>query len=155
MILKMIQIIGPISQKMIKKHVLAYTTYLQKTPFFNVKNGDFWKMDVDEGVVATNNQQKSCIKIISNVDLMKPKLTLMDIFMNLHYKQQKKQVNNVMSNNERILLRLFVDLLSKCLVLDPLRRAHVDEVLLHEFFTHGNDASAASASNNSGTNATI
>jgi len=134
MILKMIQIIGPMSQKMIKKHVLAYSTYLQKTPFFNVKTGDFWKIDVDDVILTSaNHERKSYIKIISNVDLMKPKQTLMDIFMTMHHKQQ----NHNMNYKERAMLRLFVDLLSKCLVLDPMRRIHVDQVLVHEFFTYG------------------
>ena len=62
----------------------------KKMPFFNVKNGDFWNMDFDEGAVATTNHQTTCVKITFNVDLMKLKLTFVVICVNLNYEQQQK-----------------------------------------------------------------
>ncbi len=125
MIKRFMESIGPFSNKMIRRHISAFTKIGLK-PHFEVHAGgggnfDFRRQDIDK---VTN----------------KPIIRITSAGQNQNVVVPSKQISQVVlksrsGNDNRGEVVRFADFLKRCLALDPGKRISLDDAIKHEFLT--------------------
>jgi len=117
MIKKFMDLLGPFSHKLIKRHCITYQEKLNLTSYFDKETCEFRQSDID---IVT---KQPILRIIPKIT--KPQKTILEFFF---------EENNLVGK-ERLYLTKFVDFLNQCLVLDPMKRISVNEALKQDFFS--------------------
>lgn len=111
--------IGPFSNKMIRRHILSFQN-LGLPPHFELSNqGNTYNFRQENIDPVT---KKNVIRLVSANTGSVPAKQLSQIML------------NAASSTDRADVGKFVNMLSKCLVLDPNKRMNVEDALEHDLF---------------------
>lgn len=128
--IRFMECIGPFSNKMIRRHILSFQT-LGLTPHFELSSHgntyNFRKENIDPVT------KKNVIRLVSANTGVVPAKQLAQIIL------------NAASSTDRADVGKFVNMLSKCLVLDPNKRMNVEDALEHDLFRKSSMSEATSS----------
>ena len=122
--------IGPFSNKMIRRHILSFQN-LGLTPHFDLSSHgntyNFRQENIDPFT------KKNVIRLVDANTGSVPAKQLSQIML------------NAASSTDRADVGKFVNMLSKCLVLDPNKRMNVEDALEHDLFRKSSLSEATSS----------